>query len=60
MDEKKEITTEDREELEYPLVIPEEKESRDLWSNIKELRKKFRKPEVVPEEFRPAGVYNAA
>ena len=52
MDEKKEITTEDREELEYPLVIPEEKESRDLWSNIKELRKKFRKPEVVPEEFR--------
>lgn len=52
MDEKKEITTEDREELEYPLVIPEEKESRDLWSNIKELRKKFRKPEIVPEEFR--------
>lgn len=52
MDEKKEITTEDREELEYPLVIPEEKESRDLWSNIKELRKKFRKSEVVPEEFR--------
>ena len=52
MDEKKEITTEDREELEYPLVIQEEKESRDLWSNIKELRKKFRKPEVVPEEFR--------
>lgn len=52
MDEKKEITTEDREELEYPLVIPEEKESRDLWSNIKELRKKFRRPEVVPEEFR--------
>jgi len=52
VDEKKEITTEDREELEYPLVIPEEKESRDLWSNIKELRKKFRKPEVVPEEFR--------
>lgn len=52
MDEKKEITTEDREELEYPLVIPEEKESRDFWSNIKELRKKFRKPEVVPEEFR--------
>ena len=52
MDEKKEITTEDREEREYPLVIPEEKESRDLWSNIKELRKKFRKPEVVPEEFR--------
>ncbi|MFR7717287.1 MAG: HAD-IC family P-type ATPase, partial [Lachnospiraceae bacterium] len=33
-------------------MIPEEKESRDLWSNIKELRKKFRKPEVVPEEFR--------
>ena len=52
MDEKKEITTEDREQLEYPLVIPEEKESRDLWSNIKDLRKKFRKPEVVPEEFR--------
>lgn len=54
VEEKKELITEaqDREELEYPLMIPEEKENRDLWSNIKELRKKFRKPEVVPEEFR--------
>ena len=52
VDEKKEITTEEQEELEYPLMVPEEKETRDLWSNIKELRKRLKKPEVVPEEFR--------
>ena len=55
VDEKKEITTEKQKDLEYPLMIPEEKETRDLWSNIKELLKKLKKlkkPEAVPEEFR--------
>ena len=47
MDEKKEITTEDREELEYPLVIPEEKES---------IQKAGSSTGRIP----PAGVYNAA
>lgn len=28
------------------------KESRDLWSSLKEIRKKLQKPELVPEEYR--------
>ena len=52
VEEKKEVAVKKQEDLEYPLMIPEEKESRDLWSSIKEFRRKFAKPEVVPEEFR--------
>lgn len=44
-------TTNDREELEYPLMIPEEKVSLDLWSTIKAFHRKWKRVKPIPEEF---------
>lgn len=33
-------------------LLGEEKPSKDLWTNLKNLQKKLKRPELVPEEFR--------
>lgn len=63
--DKEEIAVEKKEEIEMEeeraalpeeetaLMIPEdENKGRDLWTTIKSVRKRFSKPEVIPEEFR--------
>lgn len=33
-------------------LISEEKESKDLWTNLKNLQKRLKRPELIPEEYR--------